>query len=337
MPSLSSSLPRVIAQHRDAVEGALQAALAPDGTAVTVAARYVMGWEDVDGRPMESGGKRIRPALALVAATAFGGTTGDAMPGAVAIELIHNFSLVHDEIQDRDDVRHNRPTAYTVWGEGQAINLGDFIFTRAFQALTEGQAGADRRVRAVSVLVAAVEGMIRGQWTDLAFEKRDTLSVEDYLTMAEGKTGVLLGASLEIGATLGGASHEDAAILGAWGRKLGLAFQAVDDWLGIWGTETGKPVGYDILRKKKSLPVTFALNDPSAARVIRDAFAADRQAEDLAAIMAAMEACGADGVCRETARRCAMEADALIAGLELTPTAREDLRAVGEYFCNRDF
>ncbi len=337
MPSFASTLPNVIARHRDAIEDALAAAIASDGSDVVAAARYVMGWEDAGGRPAESGGKRIRPALALIACEAFGGAPADAMPGAVAIEIVHNFSLVHDEIQDRDDVRHGRPTAYTVWGEGQAINLGDFLFARAFQALTRSATPPGRLIEAVECLLRAVEGMIRGQWTDLAFERRDALTVDEYLVMAEGKTGVLLGAALEIGAILGGASRVDATTMGAWGRKLGLAFQAVDDYLGIWGQETGKPIGADILRKKKSLPVTFALNDAAAGPFIRASFEADRQAADLPRILELLEGCGADAVCRDIARRFADEASEIAATLELAPAARRQLQAVGEYFCSRDF
>jgi geranylgeranyl diphosphate synthase type I len=339
MPSLSSALPDVISLQRDSVETALEASLASDGLPITGAARYVMGWEDAEGRPMVTGGKRIRPALTIVAAQIFGGSLSDALPGAVAVELIHNFSLVHDEIQDQDEVRHGRPTAYTVWGPGQAINLGDFLYARAIRALTAGPGDHGRRMRALDVLIRAVEGMIGGQWRDIAFEARDTVSVDEYLEMVKGKTGVLLGAAIEMGAILGGAPEEHSTVMGQWGVQLGLAFQMVDDWLGIWGdqTLTGKTTTGDIARKKKSLPIVHGVNDPDGGSLIRRAFAMDRQVEEYDAIVGALERAGADRLCREMARKFADEADALVGGLPLSGNSRATLRAVADYFCDRDF
>ncbi len=339
MASLSASLPEVIARHRETVEAALRAALALDDSPLTGPARYVMGWQAADGTPMESGGKRIRPALTIVAAGIFGGSASDALPGAVAVELIHNFSLVHDEIQDQDDVRHGRPTAYTVWGPGQAINLGDFMYGRALQALTHGDGEVGRRMAALDVLLRAVEGMIGGQWRDIAFEEREAVSVDEYLGMVEGKTGVLLGAALEMGAILGGAPREQSALMGRWGTRLGLAFQAIDDYLGIWGDEalTGKTTTGDIARKKKTLPIIHGLNDPEAGAVIRRAFATDRQVEELPAIVAALEVAGAHTLCSELARQYADEAETMAAGLEVDANGRDMLRAIGDYFCSRTF
>lgn len=339
MAALAPGLPDVIARHRGAIEAALSQALAPEGSPLTQPARYVMGWQAEDGSPLVSGGKRIRPALTVVAAGIFGGSVDDAMPGAVAVELVHNFSLVHDEIQDQDDVRHGRPTAYTVWGPGQAINLGDFIYARAVRSLTAGRGDVGRRMAALDVLLRAVEGMIGGQWRDIAFEVREAVSVAEYLEMVEGKTGVLLGAALQMGAILGGASSQDASIMGQWGVKLGLAFQAIDDYLGIWGDQslTGKTTTGDIARKKKTLPLVHTLSDPDGGPVIRRAFAADRQVEEYDAIVAAVERAGGDALCRELARRYADEADVLLDSMVLAPEARADLRTVADYFVTRDF
>jgi geranylgeranyl diphosphate synthase type I len=339
VPSLASEIPAVLTRHRDAIERALEAALALDDSPLAAPARYVMGWQDTAGRPMTTGGKRIRPALVVASAELFGGTLQEALPGAVAVELIHNFSLVHDEIQDEDDVRHGRPTAYTIWGPGQAINLGDFLYGRAIRTLTAPGGVADRRLRALDVLMRGVEGMIGGQWRDISFEARESVGVDEYLEMVEGKTGVLLGASLEIGAILGGAPAHEAAVMGRWGTRLGLAFQAVDDYLGIWGDAelTGKTTTGDIARKKKTLPIVHAMNDPAAGPVIRRAFAEDRQVEAHDAIVAALDACGAGTLCRDMARRFALEADQIAASLEFDDAARETLRAVGDYFCQRDF
>ena len=339
MPSLATDPPGALTRHREAIEDALQAALSLDGSPLAAPARYVMGWQNAEGRPMFTGGKRIRPALVLVAADLFGGSMEDTMPGAVAVELIHNFSLVHDEIQDQDDVRHGRPTAYTIWGPGQAINLGDFIYGRAIRALSAPGGDAGRRLRALDALMRAVEGMIGGQWRDISFEAREHVSVDEYLEMVEGKTGVLLGAALEMGAILGGANESESATMGRWGTRLGLAFQAVDDYLGIWGDQslTGKTTTGDIARKKKSLPIVHGMNDPAAGPLMRRAFAEDRQVREYDAIVSALERSGADALCRDMARRFAQEADTIAATLELDEPARETLRAVGDYFCAREF
>ena len=343
MASLNSGVTGALTQHRDAIEAALQSALVTEPGAepeIVGAARYVMGWQDATGQSTPGGGgKRIRPALTVVAAEIFGGFVADALPGAVAVELVHNFSLVHDEIQDQDDVRHGRPTAYTVWGAGQAINLGDFLYGRALRALSGGSGPGDRRLAALDVLLRAIEGMIGGQWRDIAFESRDGVGVPEYLQMVEGKTGVLLGAALEMGAILGGATRADAAVMGQWGVKLGLAFQAVDDYLGIWGDAalTGKTTTGDIARKKKTLPILHGLADPKAGPVIRAAYAADRQLDELPAIVAALQTAGGDVLCRDTARRFAAEAESLLPQLHLSEDARIALREVAGYFCDRDF
>jgi geranylgeranyl diphosphate synthase type I len=339
MATLQSGVPALISRHRAVIEGALVDAIGPGTSEIEAAARYVMGWQDEHGRPATPGGKRIRPAMVLLAAEIFGGSTTAALPGAVAIELVHNFSLVHDEVQDHDAERHHRPTAYRVWGEGQAINLGDFLYTRALRALTHGTGDPARRLAALDVVTRATEGMIAGQWQDISFEARESVSVEEYLAMVEGKTGVLLGASLEAGALLAGAASHEAETIGRWGVRLGLAFQAVDDYLGIWGDEalTGKTTTGDIGRKKKTLPIVHGLNDPQAGSLLREAFAADRQLEAYGDIVSALERAGADSLCRETARRFASDAEALIASLELDDAARKQLAEVADYFCDRSF
>lgn len=339
MAAPGGAVPEVIVRHREAVERALQDALAMDASPLAGPARYVMGWEDADGRPMTPGGKRIRPALALVAAGLFSDEPHAGMPAAVAIELIHNFSLVHDEIQDHDDVRHGRPTAYTVWGAGQAINLGDFLYGRAIRALSESAAEPARCVRAMAVLMRAVEGMIAGQWRDISFESREQVTVDEYIQMIEGKTGVLLGASLEMGAILGGACADDAATLGRWGTRLGLAFQAIDDYLGIWGDEalTGKTTTGDIARRKKTLPIIHAMAQPGTGDALREIYGAGAQMERYDDVVAALERAGADSLCRDMALGFANEAEALVTTLELDDVSRNTLRSVGEYFCHRNF
>jgi geranylgeranyl diphosphate synthase type I len=224
--------------------------------------RYHLGWVDEDFAPAEDvdQGKRMRPELALLCCQAAGGRAEQAAPLAAAIELLHNFTLVHDDIQDRSPTRRHRPTVWTLWGESQAINAGDALFAAAHLALYELR---DRGVEAERVLAiaAAFDRMtieiVAGQTADLDFERRSDVAPEDYLTMIAGKTAAIVRFAAWAGATIAGASPEVAERFGEFGLALGLGFQIQDDLLGIWGSasETGKAEADDIRRKKKSLPI----------------------------------------------------------------------------------
>lgn len=333
------SAPAILGRHLHALEDALRAAIGDQRSPLVAAARYVMGWEDESGRPAHTGGKRIRPALCLFAAEAFGADPSVAMPGAVAVELVHNFSLVHDEIQDHDMERHHRPTTFARFGEAQAINVGDFIFTKAVAALTSGPGDAVRRLAALEVLNHAIERMIAGQWEDLSFESREQVTVDEYLEMVAGKTGALLAAPLEIGAILAGATPEESAIVGRWGAHVGAAFQAHDDYLGIWGNPelTGKSNTNDIARRKKTLPVVHGMNDPVAGPMIRSVYGSSNiEPDDVLRVVEALEGARAGDTCRERAREQANEADRLLAALELDDQRRAQFEAIARYMVERE-
>ena len=338
MRPAAASPPPALTAHLPALEDALRAAVGEERGDLAAAARYVMGWEDERGQPASAEGKRIRPALCLLAAEALGGSVAAAMPGAVAVELTHNFSLVHDEIQDRDAERHHRPTIWRLTGEAQAINVGDFLFTRALRALSEADAPAERRVAATEALLAAIEDMIGGQWADLAFEPRGDVSVAEYLAMVEGKTGALIGAPLQIGAILAGAPPERCDGIRDWGRGVGLAFQARDDVLGIWGDPalTGKSNRNDLARRKKTLPVIAALADARTRDAVERLHARDEPAADeIAAVADQLEAAGVRERAEEYARRYVMEADALLDALGLRDDERALFAAVARYLVER--
>ncbi|MCC7363784.1 MAG: polyprenyl synthetase family protein [Dehalococcoidia bacterium] len=339
MASLASAPPPLLLKHRDAIEAALRAAIGSDSARISAAARYVLGWEDEAGRPAAGGGKRIRPALCLFAAELFGADAAVAMPGAVAVEIVHNFSLVHDEVQDHDAERHGRPTLWARLGEGQAINAGDYLYTRAIAALSAGPGDASLRLAALNVLQDAIQRMIRGQWEDIAFESRLDVGVDEYLAMVAGKTGALLGAPLEIGALLAGAAPTDAAVLGRWGVQVGLAFQAQDDYLGTWGDpgETGKSNVNDIARRKKTLPVVYGLSHPASKDAVAAAYtkAGELTSGDIAAVVAALDAAGAAEDCRARARQYAEAAEALLESLSLDEARRAQLREVADYLVDR--
>jgi len=342
---MAAAPPSALVDHLPLIEDALRAALAGGPPELSRVARYVMGWEDADGNSLRTGGnslrtggKRIRPALCLFGATLFGAPVEAALPGAVAVELIHNFSLVHDEVQDHDAERHHRPTVWALMGEGQAINAGDYLITRATRALLEGDGPEHRRLAALRILNEAMARMIAGQWADIDFEGRSDVTPAEYLEMVRGKTGALLGAPLAIGATLAGAPPEQAGALQAWGEAVGLAFQVQDDYLGIWGDPnlTGKSNTSDIARRKKTYPVVHGMAE-GAANVIRYAYALpELSAADIDRVVHALEAAGSREATQVEGRHLVAAADRLLESFELAAPAREQLRAIGAYLLERD-
>ncbi|MFD3955220.1 MULTISPECIES: polyprenyl synthetase family protein [Streptomyces] len=236
-------------------------------------AAFSLGWSGVDGSPVPgSQGKGVRQALAVLGAEAAGGSGLDGVTGAVAVELVHTFSLIHDDIMDGDETRRRRPTVWKAYGTGPAVLAGDALFALAVRTLTE--VPAPTGPAAVRRLSGALGDLVHGQAQDLLFESRPWTGPEavlphEYRAMAAQKTGSLLGCSAALGAVLAGAPAATADALDRAGRHLGVAFQAVDDLLGIWGDPqlTGKPVHSDLRRLKKTFPVLAALaSDHPAAR-----------------------------------------------------------------------
>jgi geranylgeranyl diphosphate synthase type I len=237
---------------------------------------YHLGWTDAQFRPAQvKAGKRLRPLFTLLTCRAAGGDPHDALPAAAAVELIHNFSLIHDDIEDQSDTRRGRATVWALWGEAQAINAGDAMFTLAHMALHHlGQRGIppDRVTAALRALDQANLALCRGQHMDLDFENRLDVDVEAYMTMIQGKTAALLGCAGQLGPLVASPDPTLAERYRRVGEGLGLAFQIQDDLLGVWGEAdvTGKPVADDIRHRKKSLPAVYVLgrqNDPGAERL----------------------------------------------------------------------
>ncbi|MFM9366819.1 family 2 encapsulin nanocompartment cargo protein polyprenyl transferase [Streptomyces sp. Da 82-17] len=247
---------------REAVEPELRRAVGSlDGTMRRVVT-YHFGWEHADGRPAAGrGGKAIRPGLVLAAARALGGSPTAAVKAAAAVELVHNSTLLHDDVIDRDSTRRHRPTAWTVFGDADAILAGDALQALAFRVLADDPhpASGDAAAR----LAACLMELCEGQHVDTALEDRscDEVTLDESMSVAEAKTGALLGTACALGALYAGAEWEQVEAMDAFGRQAGLAFQLIDDIIGIWGdpARTGKPVGADLLAGKKSLPVVAAL------------------------------------------------------------------------------
>jgi len=226
--------------------------------------KYQLGWEG-EHSGLEAQGKRIRPLLVLLANHACGGDWHKALPAAAAVELVHNFSLIHDDIQDCSQTRRGRKTVWVKWGEAQAINAGDAMLTTAHLSLFQMQNDLEPTIlnQALKLLQSACLKLTRGQYLDIAFEDQNDLPMDLYWQMVEGKTGALLAACLGLGALTALAEESLWSSLMEFGRKIGAAFQVQDDWLGIWGDDqlTGKSNTSDLVAKKKTYPVLLGIQN----------------------------------------------------------------------------
>jgi geranylgeranyl diphosphate synthase type I len=252
----TSSIDDLLIWSRNTVDPHLRAAVDHLPEPLRRISGYHFGWLDAQGKPINGKpGKALRPALALLTARAVGGDPANAVPAAAAVELAHNFSLLHDDVMDRDRTRRHQPTAWTVFGTSEAILAGDALLAQASYILAP--AGGT----AVQWLADAVIELCQGQAQDLAFERRDDVVLDECVKMALRKTSALLEVSCALGALAGGADEFTVHLMRKFGRHLGLAFQLVDDLLGIWGSpsQTGKPAHSDLANRKKSLPVVAAL------------------------------------------------------------------------------
>jgi geranylgeranyl diphosphate synthase, type I len=335
----TATAPDVLGRIREVVQPPLQ--LAVDGLAdpqMRLIARYQMGWCDADGRPTDSGGKAIRPTLAVLSAEAVLGTASAGIPGAMAVELVHNFSLLHDDVMDRDIERRHRPTGWVAFGEGQAILAGSAMLTLAIEVLL--QSGLPGR-RSLPCLVEATQVLISGQSQDLLLENAAAVALGDVLSMEAGKTAALLSCASSIGALAAGAPDHIVAGLAGFGHELGLAFQLVDDILGVVGdpARTGKSASADVRAGKRSAPIVAALSGDSAAAArlaeLFDGGPPATEAEIALATRLICEAGGLDWAAREADTRLA-NAIAHLDGLDLVDTAAADLVAVATYIVTRD-
>ncbi len=229
--------------------------------------RYHLGFQDINGKTDEkSHGKLIRPILCLLCCQATEGELSQAIPAAASLELIHNFSLIHDDIQDNSQKRRQRPTVWTVWGKEHAINAGDAMFALSYLELLklqDNRTSNKQIVHSIRLLSEACLNICEGQYLDMLYEDSCTASTENYLTMITKKTADLIATCAALGASFGTDDDDEINCFYRFGRDLGMAFQISDDILGIWGTETktGKPQNIDIINKKKTLPVVYSLNN----------------------------------------------------------------------------
>lgn len=297
---------------------------------------YHLGWEG-EGAGPDARGKRIRPLLLLLTCASAGGEWQQALPAAAGVELVHNFSLIHDDIQDNSPYRRGRETVWKLWGIPQAINAGDAMLALAHLGIMrlEHSASPEIAFRAARLLQLACLELTKGQHLDLAYETSQRLTLEDYWTMVTGKTAALLATCSELGALVARIPEDCLGNYREFGLNLGLAFQAQDDLLGIWGDAalTGKSAESDLLAGKKSLPIVFALNQDGdfARRWAQGAI----HSEEVPALARQLEAEGARAYVQECA---AVMTERALAALQRTDPqgqAGELLSALARKLLNR--
>ena len=341
-----AKVPSFFARYQPSIDRALRAELENYDSDICDTHRYHMGWADEEGvEIVATQGKRLRPTMTLLGADAVDGDPGCAMPVATALEFVHNFSLIHDDIEDRDKFRHHRPTVWVVWGDESAIVSGNSmlkIADRAARALVALGVNFGKSMQAQRSITEAYMRMIEGQFMDIDFEKHANVSVEAYLAMIERKTGALIETSLYLGALVGGNDDSNVSVsdgLRDAGYEFGRLFQIRDDVLGVWGSdETGKPVCGDIYNKKKSLPAIHALNasQGNSSTEIQAIYQKPQLDDrDVDRVLEIMMENGTYEYCNLMSARHWSAAAAIIDELDLNPRIRNDLFELGEYLVER--
>ena len=297
---------------------------------------YHMGWRDAAGQPVQRrGSKSVRPGLALLSAAAVGGSAEDGMPGAVAVECLHNFAFLHDDVQDGDRHRRQRETAWVVFGIGRALNAGTAMLVLGHQTVLD--APSPHREAALRLLVRTCATMLTGQGLDLAFEPRLDVTVEESMAMTRGKTAALLSCATSIGAVLVAGETDASRALHEFGTQVGIAFQARDDLLGIWGRpdqQGGRPPGFDLTAGKGTLPIAVALQAGGpASDELREilgspGFGPDTDPARVARAAELVTAAGGRAWTEDMARRCVADAEKIVGELDVTPQVRDGLIAV---------
>ncbi len=342
------SLPAMFDRYRADLEDALSNAVPPlESHAVNTLLRYHLGWSDRHGVPSPSPasqGKALRPTLCMFACEACHGEPRQAAQAAAALELIHNFSLLHDDIQDQGAERRHQPTVWAVWGTRPALVAGDAM--QAIGDMTALHTGdgvpAATAIRVSGLLTQAYLEMIEGQCRDLQFEQRATIGADEYLDMIALKTGALIRSSLVIGATIATNDAQTGDGVARFGRAIGRLFQIRDDYLGIWGDEavTGKSTDSDIVQRKKSYPIVYAFQQAAGAsrdELLRLYAQETLDESDVEQVMAILDDLGAAEQTDALTEMTAEEGRSALAMLELPPWAAEDAANLIDFMAYRLF
>lgn len=305
--------------------------------------KYHLGWmDDHFSSCQASRGKSLRSTMCLLACEAICGDFNKALPAAAAVELLHNFSLIHDDIEDGDETRRHRDTLWKLWGIPQAINTGDAMDIVANLSLLEldGLIRPQMMVDIMRLFNETVIELCEGQYLDMDFQDRDGVSVGEYVTMISGKTAALIEASTAIGAMVATEDKEAIGRFRAFGRKIGIAFQIRDDILGIWGNpeNTGKSAKNDIRNKKKTLPVLYAMETSGDRDELKRIYGKKHLADgDIALVFDILSKAGSLDYAQGEAQRYKDEAMEQFSGLKLHDAPMGKLRAIGRFLVERDY
>lgn len=342
MATGAPAMPAAFERYRDRVDDALYVVVGRAHSPLYTMAQYQLGWVDGRGSPVRAmRGKALRPTLCLLTCESLSGQVDAAVPAAAAIELLHQFSLVHDDVMDNDHRRRGRPTVWAVWGRAKAIDAGDFMHVLAtLSMLRAGEAEDPEPVRdAVEVLALGCKRMTEGQHLDIAFEDERSVMIDAYLDMVDGKSAALFGAAMELGAVFAGNDLTIRQSARSVGTALGTAFQIRDDILGIWGNPdaTGKSIESDIQRRKKTLPIVHALTTARAGDRARlqAVFADPNTAPDVTEVVALLERAGSREYAEALAGEYLRKTHQRLAGLPLSAWGSKELAAVTDFVAGR--
>ncbi len=339
------TLPAVFDTYKESLDATLRSAFEGRDLGIYQMQRYHLGWIDAEGRPSNGQGKGLRPMMCLLACQAAGGDWRKALSSAAALELVHNFSLIHDDIQDGDIQRRHRDTVWHKWGLAQGINAGDSMRGLAALTLVKG-ANSSHSASQVRLAVEGLESasleMIEGQFLDITYERDTSVTTEQYLDMIGRKTGALFGCSFYLGALLAGCDGETVDSWRRFGLDMGLVFQIRDDVLGVWGDEDrlGKPIASDIRRKKMCLPVVYALQSTQGADqdAMQEIYGSGDPAneEEVDAVLSVLRRIGAKDYCQGLAAEHKDSAMRRLDALNLAGEMDAQLRGLAAFFLERE-
>ena len=307
--------------------------------------KYHLGWINEKGQRVEvDSGKMIRSTLCLLACEAVGSHHSFALPAAGAVELLHNYSLIHDDIQDGDVERRHRPTVWKVWGAPQAINAGTamrIMANKMLYGILDKKISTDKYLSMQNLLDETSLKLLEGQYLDIDFEKRFDIDVDDYLNMIMGKTAALIACSLQLGCLAGCDDKLLSDKFKSLGINLGLAFQIRDDYLGVWGDQqkTGKPSRSDILNKKKSLPIVHALQtghqyrfeiiDVYSKNVIHDS--------DVEVIIQILRKTKTKKFIHKILEKCILKAEKILFEMDIDTIAKGKIQSIVKFLMHRNY
>ena len=336
-------VPAIFSRYRERIYQEMLRAIRGPDLSLYAMVRYQLGWVDATGaRVTADRGKAIRPTLCLLMCEALGGDVEGAIPSAAGLELLHNFSLIHDDVMDGDEMRRHRPTVWSIWGQAQAIDVGDLLHVLAMlNVIGSNRDGEDPVLSrdSAEVMARGCRLVTEGQHLDLEFESRPKVTVDQYVGMIERKSAALISVAFEMAAIFSGNASEVRKACQVYGRLLGTAFQIRDDMLGIWGDPavTGKPVGADIRKRKKTLPIIHAFENATEQDRLRltDLYSNDAETPDPAAVMTILDQADSYAFSDEFMRTYLQQASASTAKLPISDWGRQNLEEVAVYVAGR--